>query len=343
MNERSIITSDWHFGANSNDTKHNQDLLEFVDYLVSYGKTHNIDVLYFAGDLFEHRDKVDVQTLNYAISGIETLSQQFDVRMLLGNHDLYYKDTLDITSLSVFDKVATVIHEPQVFGNILVTPWVINQEQFEHIVQLSKSEKVDYVIGHYEFSGFKMNDHYVMEHGYSHKALKHLKQVFTGHYHARQEKGNVVYIGSPFPFNFNDSNDSKRGFIDFDPTNNPSWNWIDYNRVHVIEVDSNDYLSGVCDTYDPSKTKIKIVFSEKDMNEKQLESVKEKLAQHDYRQQKIDFKSLREKRVIEQDSVVGEIKSVDGMVIDSLKNMTPVEGIEPSLLIDLYLDARENG
>ena len=37
--------------------------------------------------------------------------------------------------------------------------------------------------------------------------------VFTGHFHKRQIKKNVCYIGNAMPFDFNDENDSDRGIM----------------------------------------------------------------------------------------------------------------------------------
>ena len=42
------------------------------------------------------------------------------------------------------------------------------------------------------------------------------KKIFSGHFHKRQQKDNVVYIGNSFPMDFGDAADNKRGAAFYD-------------------------------------------------------------------------------------------------------------------------------
>jgi hypothetical protein len=37
--------------------------------------------------------------------------------------------------------------------------------------------------------------------------------VFTGHFHKRQQSGNIIYIGNAFPHNYADAGDDERGMM----------------------------------------------------------------------------------------------------------------------------------
>jgi hypothetical protein len=70
-----------------------------------------------------------------------------------------------------------------------------------------------YMFGHFELPHFKMNAMVEMpDHG--DVRIEHFgsyDQVFSGHFHLRQHKNNINYIGNAFPHNFADAGDANRG------------------------------------------------------------------------------------------------------------------------------------
>lgn len=52
--------------------------------------------------------------------------------------------------------------------------------------------------------------------------------VFTGHFHKRQQRGKVHYIGNAFPHNFADAWDDARGMMILDKKNNQEPFYIDW-------------------------------------------------------------------------------------------------------------------
>ena len=44
---------------------------------------------------------------------------------------------------------------------------------------------------------------------------------FSGHFHRRQVKGNIHYIGKTFPHNYSDANDFKRGYMEIEHGGDP--------------------------------------------------------------------------------------------------------------------------
>jgi hypothetical protein len=47
--------------------------------------------------------------------------------------------------------------------------------------------------------------------------------VFTGHFHKRQQAGNIIYIGNAFPHNYADAGDDERGMMILEWGNKPEY------------------------------------------------------------------------------------------------------------------------
>jgi hypothetical protein len=71
------------------------------------------------------------------------------------------------------------------------------------------------MFGHFELPSFKMNAMVEMpDHGEVQVSNFHgIESVFSGHFHLRQTKENINYIGNCFPHNFADAGDSDRGMM----------------------------------------------------------------------------------------------------------------------------------
>ena len=69
---------------------------------VMFAKQRNVDAVLFGGDYFDSRSSIDVKkTMNIATESLYMLANEgFPVSMILGNHDLYLRDS---TSIPFFD------------------------------------------------------------------------------------------------------------------------------------------------------------------------------------------------------------------------------------------------
>ena len=87
----------------------------------------------------------------------------------------------------------------------------------EYADQIKNINSHDIVFGHFEFKGFVVTgETKVLEHGPDHGDFKKPKRIFTGHFHKRQNKNNVYYIGNTFPMDYSDANDNNRGMAIYD-------------------------------------------------------------------------------------------------------------------------------
>jgi len=151
--------------------------------------------------------------MDYSLRALEKLGQAFDQFYFFpGNHDLYYKDKRDIHSVEFGKYIPgiTVVHEPTTIGDVTLCPWLVGEE-WKSIGK--KGGK--YIFGHFELPSFFMNAMVQMpDHGEINlDAFKNYELGFSGHFHKRQQKGNMIYIGNAFPHNYADAWDDERGMM----------------------------------------------------------------------------------------------------------------------------------
>ena len=67
--------------------------------------------------------------------------------------------------------------------------------------------------------------------------FSHFGHVFTGHFHKRQTKNNVTYIGNAFPHNYADAGDDDRGLTILEWGKPPEYHaWPDQPRYRVFQL-----------------------------------------------------------------------------------------------------------
>lgn len=218
--------SDLHIGVHQNSEKWHDVSYKWAKWFTSELKNKGVNQIIFGGDLFHYRDEISVKTLHFANKLLD-LFNDFNILMIPGNHDAYYKDNSNIHSLSILNNRPniTIFDKPTVYSiygkKIGFCPWGTELEEIP--------ENCDLVVGHFELQNFNFNSFKVCDHGIaSEDILKKSKLIFSGHFHKRQhryyEKGKIIYAGNPFEMDFNDINDTKGYYIlNFDNEQ------IDYN------------------------------------------------------------------------------------------------------------------
>ena len=208
------IFSDLHLGVHLDSTTWHQVALDWCDWFVSELKNHDIKDILFLGDFYHHRSDISVSTLHVASLILDKLNE-FNVVMIVGNHDAYYKDRSDVNSLSILSgrKNLTVISETTtstLFGKTFTfIPWGGD---------ISNLIKSDAIFGHLEIESFKMNSFKTCDHGTKTRdLLTRASLVMSGHFHLRDERvyndGTIVYVGNPFEMDFGDLGGIKGYYI----------------------------------------------------------------------------------------------------------------------------------
>ena len=218
------IITDTHFGVR----KGNQI---FHDYFEKFYKEvffptldeHNIDTVVHLGDCFDVRKGIDYWSLDWAkrVFFDPLAARNIDTHIVVGNHDIFYKQSLSINSpglnlgeynnIRVYDTPGTaVFHEVPV----LIVPWICEGNAEEFVNELD-STPAKLAWGHLELAGFYANQDYQCQHGTDAKIFSRFDRVFSGHFHKKNTSGNVTYLGNPYQLYWNDEGDS-RGFHIFD-------------------------------------------------------------------------------------------------------------------------------
>jgi hypothetical protein len=205
--------TDIHFGLKSNSQTHNTDCEEFVDWYIAEAKAAGCDTGIFLGDWHHNRNSLNITTMDYSLRALEKLGAAFDQFFFFpGNHDLYYKDKRDIHSVEFGKYIPgiTVVHKPITQGDVTMCPWLVGDE-WKTIGKTGGK----YIFGHFELPSFFMNAMVQMpDHGEIQlDSFKSYELGFSGHFHKRQQKGNMIYIGNAFPHNYADAWDDERGMM----------------------------------------------------------------------------------------------------------------------------------
>lgn len=218
-NSKVCCFSDLHLGVHQNSSQWHDIAIEFGKWLKKNLKDHDIKDIIFCGDLLHYRDEIAVNTIQ-ATSEFLNLLKEFNIIMIPGNHDCYFKNNSSVHSLSILKghKNITVLDKPTseiFFGKkLMFAPWGTD------ITEMTNS---DIIFGHFEIATFKLNETKICEHGMtSDNLLSRAPLVISGHFHTRQEReysnGKIVYLGSPFHMDFGDS--GSRGFTILNIENN---------------------------------------------------------------------------------------------------------------------------
>lgn len=190
----------------------------YADVFFPYCKEHEIKQVLHLGDYYDHRKFVNFKALNrnrkHFLEPLRDLGMSMDI--LLGNHDVYHKNTNDLNSLKEllghFMNEINLVLEPTVleYGNLRMAllPW-INKENYEESVRFVENCKADFLSGHLELNGFDLMKGIKHNHGMDHKIFSRFERVFSGHFHTKSEQDNVLYLGSQLEFSWSDAHDPK--------------------------------------------------------------------------------------------------------------------------------------
>ena len=211
--KKAAFFTDIHFGLRSNSQTHNQDCEDFVDWFIKTAKKNDCDTGFFLGDWHHNRNSLNIVTMDYSLRALEKLGKAFDQFFFFpGNHDLYYKDKRDIHSVEFGKYIPgiTIIHQPMTIGEVTMCPWLVGEEY-----KTVGRKDARYIFGHFELPSFYMNAMVQMpDHGEIQlDQFKRYELGLSGHFHKRQNKQNMHYIGNAFPHNYADTWDDDRGMM----------------------------------------------------------------------------------------------------------------------------------
>ena len=219
------ILCDSHFGARNDNSFFLEYMFQFYEgVFFPYLQQHNIKTVIHLGDLMDRRKYVSIKTAKEFRERfmLPINHMKLDFHCLVGNHDIFFKNTNDVNSLRELidgrsDKIK--IYEDPTDVNIggldiLFLPWITPQNQI-YTEGMIDQTTASIVMGHLEIKGFQMNKGIVSDHGVDKGLFSKFQTVFSGHYHHKSDDGQIYYLGAPYEIYWNDYNDTK-GFHIFD-------------------------------------------------------------------------------------------------------------------------------
>ena len=218
------LITDTHFGARGDHAAFDKHFEKFYqDTFIRTLDDRDVHHIIHLGDMFDRRKYINYLTLNncrkYFFDPLHSRGIQIDV--IVGNHDVFYKNTNEVNSPSLllndYDNI-TVIDQPRAlwYGGleILMLPWIC-ADNYKQSMDMIESTSAQVCFGHLELAGFQMYKGQVNDHGFDAKIFNRFDLVCTGHFHHRSSSGNIHYLGNPYELTWADYEDP-RGFHIFD-------------------------------------------------------------------------------------------------------------------------------
>lgn len=260
--------TDIHYGLKSNSHTHLADCHRYTDWFITEAKARGAETCIFLGDWSHQRASVNIATMNASIKDLKKLNDNFDkVYFITGNHDLYYRDKRELNSVEYARDLPNfvMVDEWLIEGDVAIIPWLV-QDEWRKI----KNIKAKYMFGHLELPYFKMNAMVSMpDHGgLQSEHLTGPEYVFSGHFHKRQYKNNIHYIGNAFPHNYADAGDWERGAMFLEWNKEPEYvNWEQcpkYKTLTLSELLADH--ANLLDEYTYARVKLDIDISYEEAN-----------------------------------------------------------------------------
>lgn len=351
--KKGAFFTDIHFGKKGNSSEHNQDCINFITWFCDNVKSDpTIDYIAFLGDWNENRSALNIHTLKYSYEGAKLLNDLgLPVYFVIGNHDLYHRHSREIHSVIPFTEFDhfIIIDTPTIVNEIentaLFCPFMFAPE-YETLTQYFN---IPFWAGHFEFKDFVVTGYNIlMQHGPDATSfLNGPKHIVSGHYHKRQIKDNVVYMGNCFPMDFGDASDINRGMMIFDHSLSEMnfLNWEDCPKY--IKTNYSDIKNKKAIIYPNSR--VKCLMDQPVTYEESLKLHEECMTNYNLREFVMEEINLNvDGSIIDDTSVLNsdvdlpenhELSSINELVGRMLSDIK-IDNIDNELLIDIYSNIR---
>lgn len=133
--------------------------------------------------------------------------------LLVGNHDWFSDACKDhaLKGLASLPNV-TVVDVPTLYKGVLgLLPFYRNQEDFKEAVEATIEQKPKFLAIHQGVTGFDYGNGFIATEEVPEEYIQSLKVdlVISGHFHKYQDRGKLIYLGTPFSHSFGEANQKK--------------------------------------------------------------------------------------------------------------------------------------
>ncbi len=188
----------------------------FEKVVFPYIENNNITQIIHLGDFFDRRKYINFNTLSEVRRRfLEKIPKGVHFHIILGNHDTFYKNTNNVNSLkelfrgysniTLYESPSTIqINELK----ISLIPWINDNNKIEYCDFIQKCRS-PVLVGHFEIIGFDVINGVRHHSGISESAFNNFEMVLSGHFHMKQSKKNIHYLGTQYQMNFGEANEIK--------------------------------------------------------------------------------------------------------------------------------------
>lgn len=245
INGKVLVFTDLHLGLKSASKSRLAICINVVKDIIKHIKENDIKTVIFCGDWNHVRVSTENNVLNVSYKLISALAKHARVILIIGNHDAYMKNSVDINSLVVFNNISNVevvssVEMTSINGNsTLLVPWLGD-------LTVQPKESYDMIFGHFDVSHQYLVKSYIEDHsgkitisdniindlqhnnllmsseniqknagdyvGDFIEVVKRNGVIFSGHIHGHREflaKGRqFIIVGSPYQQNLGEKNNS---------------------------------------------------------------------------------------------------------------------------------------
>jgi len=321
---KKLIVTDTHCGLYQDSDKWLDIVLQFFKDIVLYCHKNEIHEVFHLGDFFDNRKSLNTKTQHIAhriakvlgVGGLHT-------KIIVGNHDCYFKNQIHPTSLELFNKYShiDIIDEPTVVDDVLLVPWGLP-------IEFDSNSNPKYCFGHFAINGFHMNDSYICKTGMDVAKFKDFELVLSGHFHTPSKQGNVTYLGAPYGQTFHDV-DGVRGFYTFE---DGKLDFIEYEKAPKFKKIRTDNYVQAIDEGQITGNVVRLVFVT-DHGTVKNQNIQDAILEQEPFAYSIDFTKI-ESEEMEADETV--VENRQQMITEYLTSQTYPENIKVPVLVGMF-------
>jgi len=267
-----LLITDLHHGNSTSeyDIKYQLDHLEWLKEII---KEYNCDGVINCGDTHDKRMIASFRIIELFKQKHREISEMVEnMYIIAGNHDNYYTNSNQITSLpSFFQSPNQILIQDEGFvdpsGKLFFIPWIneSNSERLSEFVR-GNNRKGNFLFSHLEQGGFRHGGTFSKNNQLYISDFSKYDKVFSGHFHEKQEQGNLIYLGNGYQKDFGEL---ERKFVhvlnektgEIIPIENR--NWI-YKKILIENEDSEETIKEKC--FDIENKKVRIYIDSSDTN-----------------------------------------------------------------------------
>jgi DNA repair exonuclease SbcCD nuclease subunit len=339
-----LLFTDLHIHNHKQSLQRLQDCLDVLRWAFQTARDREIKDVLFLGDLFHDRQKIQVMAYHNTFQVFEEY-RDLNIYLLLGNHDLWFHDKWDISSVMPLSAMSNVqvIAKP---CTMEIAGGLFDFLPFTHdpisVVTEHFKNKSPVLCGHVAIDDATLNEIYSTKSEVSIESEKDMvrvnkdvfkgwEKVLLGHYHCPQQLNDrIEYIGSPLQLSFGEAFQSKHLMV------------MDAETLEVDYVEntfSPKYL--IIRDDEVGSAKLENNFVQVQVDDVDSVDVMElrKYILDNYRVQSIDFKELKKQDIKANHQELQEKFDIsNGDVLERYIATIGIDGLDYNMLLNIGKD-----